>query len=710
MSLRILFMLTALFLLTSCTKTENNEIAFYVSPKGDDSHDGKSVKKAFATFEQARDAIRVLKQDGVLNSPVTVYVLGGTYILSEPFSLSTEDSGTRDYPVTYQAYQDEKPVISGGIEVHNWSEAEFNGIRVLVSDLSSLPDGSTPFEQLWINGQRAPQARTPNSGYLRIPFDESIITNMTEGLRGQMDELPYHADDEHNFDGIEDGVVVAFYKWLEFHLPIDRIDRENDNIIFAGKSMRRVETNEHYYLEGGRAMLDKPGEWYLDRQADKLYYYPLEGESDVVAVIPSLNNVLRITGDAAGGQWVEHVQFRGLTFSHTTWILPRDSGPAGLGQADIRDIEGAVRLRDARNCLFKECEVTAIGNYGIEISLGCSNNRVLRCDIHDLGAGGFLIGPKIRPRRNRGDDAQGESPVLENPWDATSDNEIADCRIHDGGHFYHCAVGIWIGQSPDNHIHHNEISDFLYSAISTGWTWGYHQALATGNIFEYNYIHHLGERQDGDGPVLSDLGGIYFLGDQTGTVVRHNVFHDIMASKYGGWALYTDQGSLNLLIENNLAYRCRHACFDQHFGKDNIIRNNIFAFGDASVVMLAKAEEHTGFILKNNILLSDGTPIYAGGYEYFVEMTGAFEADSNLVWSTAGKVIAAQNRFPSRLYEPDEPVMSWEEWLKLGRDQNSIIADPGFADPENGDFTLPDDSPAFKIGFKPFPLDQAGPR
>ena len=82
-----------------------------------------------------------------MNSPVTVYVLGGTYILSEPFSLSTEDSGTRDYPVTYQAYQDEKPVISGGIEVHNWSEAEFNGIQVLVSDLSSLPDGYTPFEQ-----------------------------------------------------------------------------------------------------------------------------------------------------------------------------------------------------------------------------------------------------------------------------------------------------------------------------------------------------------------------------------------------------------------------------------------------------------------------------------------------------------------------------------------------------------------------------------
>ena len=93
---------------------------------------------------------------------------------------------------------------------------------------------------------------------------------------------------------------------------------------------------------------------------------------------------------------------------------------------------------------------------------------------------------------------------------------------------------------------------------------------------------------NGDGAVLSDLGGIYTLGDQTGTVIRHNHFHDIWAGKYGGWAIYCDEGSRNILIENNLAHRCRHACFNQHYGKDNIVRNNIFAFADTSVVMMAK--------------------------------------------------------------------------------------------------------------------------
>jgi hypothetical protein len=210
--------------------------------------------------------------------------------------------------------------------------------------------------------------------------------------------------------------------------------------------------------------------------------------------------------------------------------------------------------------------------------------------------------------------------------------------------------------------------------------------------------------------VLSDLGGIYTLGNQTGTIIRNNIFHDMFAGKYGGWAIYCDEGSRNILIENNLAYRCRHACFNQHYGKDNVVRNNIFAFADTGPVMLARSEPHTSFILRNNIIVSDGTPIYAGGYAYNVEKLKPFDSDSNLVWSTAGKVLGAQNRMPSRIYEPDKPVVSWEEWLALGNDKHTIVADPGFADPENGDFRLPENSPALQIGFKPFPLDEAGPR
>ncbi|MBJ2175951.1 right-handed parallel beta-helix repeat-containing protein [Aureibaculum sp. A20] len=715
--LRIIFSVVTVFccvfLFLSCTDSVNeNEISFYVTLEGSDSQNGTRIKSSFATLEKARNTIRELKQKGKLNKPVTVYIKGGTYQLSEPFVLTSEDSGTEEFPITYRAYENEKPIISGGLEVSEWTKTELNGCNVLVSDLSKI-DGYAPFEQLWVNSHRAIQARTPNSGYLRFKFDESQIKSMTQGLKGPMDRLSYIANDEHNFDGIEEGVVVAFYKWLEYHLPFDQIDRENDEIIFSGKTMRRVETNEAYYLEGGKGMLDNPGEWYLDRQTKKLYYYPLENETEVIATIPSLINVLRMEGDARNNQYVKYIQFKELTFSHTSWVLPRDaSEPGSYGQADIR-MEGALQLKGAKNNLFEDCEITAIGNYGLEIGLGCSDIKVLSCDIHDLGAGGFLIGPKIRPKGKVKAEDLGKvalPPLLEDPADATSNIEIADTRIYDGGKYFHCAVGIWIGQSPDNHIHHNEIFNFYYSAISTGWTWGYGRALATGNLFEYNHIHHIGGYTNGDGSVLSDLGGIYTLGDQTGTIIRYNEFHDMFAGKYGGWAIYCDEGSRNILIENNLAYRCRHACFNQHYGKDNLVQNNIFAFADTAPIMLARAEPHTSYILRNNIILSDITPIYAGGYAYDVEKQKAIDSDSNLIWSTSGKVHGAQNRFSSRIYEPNERVLSWKEWTALGNDQNSIVADPGFKDPANGDFSLPDDSPALKIGFKPFPLGKTGPR
>ena len=693
-------------------------LRFFVSLEGNDAWSGtldrptsNGADGPFQSLEATRNAIRDLSQEQRRRQPIEICILPGTYICREPLILDVRDSGMKMAPVIYRSWTDKRTVISGGKDVLKWNKAKLNGLPVLVADLSRLSGGYTPFEQLWVNGHRAVQARTPNRGYLKIPSVPRVEEDPAKERRATTYDFSYASSDEHYFDGIQDGVAVIFNKWLEYHMPIDRVDRQQDRIVCSKQSGRALEIDDHYYLEGGRAMLDQPGEWYLDRQSDRLYYYPLPGENEVVATIPSLTSVLRIEGDAANGRWVEHVQFRGLTFSHTTWVLPRDSGPSGYGQADIQ-MDGAVRLQDARHCLFEACEITGVGNYGLEIATGCSQNRVLHCDVHDLGGGGLLVGPKIRPRSPKEGYEEGEAipPVLKHPSDATSDNEIADCRIFDGGRYFHCAVGIWIGQSPDNHVHHNEIYDFYYSGISCGWTWGYGPALATGNRFEYNHIHHIGQRRDGDGRVLSDMGGIYTLGEHTGTVIRHNVLHDVYAGKYGGWAIYFDEGTRNILAEDNLAYRCRHSCFDQHYGKDNIVRNNIFAFGDTSVVCLARAEEHTSFVLTNNILLSHGPPIYAGGYAYDVNMPSEFKADKNLVWSTNAKVLGAQNRFPSRVYEPNEPVLSWEQWQALGYDGHSIVADPGFKDPANGDFRLSEDTPTRQMGFQPFCLDEAGPR
>ena len=52
--------------------------------------------------------------------------------------------------------------------------------------------------------------------------------------------------------------------------------------------------------------------------------------------------------------------------------------------------------------------------------------------------------------------------------------------------------------------------------------------------------------------------------------------------------------------------------------------------------------------------------------------------------------------------------MTLEEWQATGQDEDSLIEDPGFVDPDNGDFRLPDDSPALRIGFEPFDTTDFG--
>jgi hypothetical protein len=51
---------------------------------------------------------------------------------------------------------------------------------------------------------------------------------------------------------------------------------------------------------------------------------------------------------------------------------------------------------------------------------------------------------------------------------------------------------------------------------------------------------------------------------------------------------------------------------------------------------------------------------------------------------------------------------SFAEWQKMGKDRNSIVADPLFIDPQNLDFRFRNTRVARKIGFTPFDYSKAG--
>jgi len=666
-------------------------ISFYVAPNGKDFWSGKIASPnkngtdgPFATLQRAFEAVAELKSQrgGVLDQPVVIYLREGIYFLSKPIIVTPEYSGTELGPVTVEAYQNEKPIISGGKKISGWKKAEVYGKQLWVTEIPEVKEGNWLFHQLWVNGKRAIRARHPNQGYLRVA-EVLGVSSKTPWHEGQTC-FRFFNNDLKAWPTVTDAEVVVMNRWVESHLPILSVDESRNIVSFSKRSVFQLEPDDLYYVENALEFLDEPGEWYLDQRNGLLYYMPRADEiiEQTEVIAPKLPQVMQLVGKPEEGHWVEHITFRGITFSHTEWYFPKDfkldwpsQDVGGFPQAAV-GVPGAIYGKGIRNITWNKCSIVHVGTYGIELARGCQNNAILRCDFSDLGAGGIKIG---------------ETQISERKEDQSFSNRVEDCYIHDGGLIFHSAVGIWIGQSYDNYIAHNEIADFYYTGISVGWTWGYGPSLASSNRIEWNNIHHIGKRSNGDGPILSDMGGIYTLGIQIGTKISNNLIHDISALRYGGWGIYLDEGSTGILVENNIVYNTTHGGFHQHYGKENIIRNNIFAYGRDCQLQASRSENHLRFRFENNIVLGNTEKWLIGSIDF------NFVFEKNVYWRKSGKPIKFGD-------------LSWDEWKRKGMDSNSLFTDPLFVDSESYDFRLKPDSPALKLGFHQIDLSKAGPR
>ncbi len=648
---------------------------FYIGPAGNDANPG-TAEKPFATIERARDAVRPLIAAG-LDHDVTVLLFGGTYELVRPFALGPEDSGSERYSISYRACPGERVIITGGRQIHGWTK----GPGAIWT--APLPEnGGTPwiFHELFVGGVWRQRVRLPETGYYRTVGD--IDTGQPAKVRVAASEV------NAAWAARGDVEMVVLETWMDMRSDIRAVTTLPPPT--SGTALAEVtlacnqppyghEKNARFWIENASGALTAPGQWYLDRAARTVSYRPLASEDPrtIRIVAPVLNDLVRIEGDFTAHRFVRNIRFTGLEFHCSDWSLPASGH---LDSQAAFDIPGGISLQGASHCLFERCVVHHIGGYGISFGEGCKDNGVVRCEFSSLGAGAVKIGePKIRHA----------------PEEIASGNSVSESVIHDIGIIYPGAVAIWIGQSSGNLISHNSIYDTNYTAISAGWTWGYRESAAFGNIIEYNLIHDIGRG------VLSDMGGIYTLGSQPGTLIRGNVIHDVTRHEYGGWGIYTDEGSSSILIRDNLVYRTQDSPVHQHYGKGNLFTNNIFALGGAGIVTHSRPDPVTGqFTMTGNILLADGTPLYLAGYATDAKKP-AFASDTNLLWNTKGAIIAIE--------EQGKPL-PLAQWQAMGLDAHSIVADPHFADPARGDFHLAPDSPAASIGFKPFEPSQAGPR
>ena len=309
-SIRHYYVIFAIFtlILYSCVIVKADEAAFYVSPDGNNSWAG-SVDKPFATIQRARDELRALKKGSGLTKPVTVYIRGGTYELSETLVFTLEDSGTETCPITYTAYKDEKPVISGSRKITGpWKD--YKG-EIKVCTIPSVKNGKWMFRQLFLDGERQIRARIPNDSFnIKGTF---YITGETEEDLGK-DAFRYQDQDFKKWKNLKDVEVVLIHSWNESRLLISELDEKEKIVTFTGPIGRRVRSGKRYYIDNVLEGLDQPGEWYLDRYTGELYYWPVERGKLSELRAPVLNELVRFEGDVENKNHVQYINIRGLTF------------------------------------------------------------------------------------------------------------------------------------------------------------------------------------------------------------------------------------------------------------------------------------------------------------------------------------------------------------------------------------------------------------
>jgi len=684
---------------------------FRIHPKGDDS----KPLGPWATPAGARDALRALRSSGKIDGKVRVEIAKGVYRIAEPLVFGPEDGHT-----TYAAAPGAGVVIDGGRELAGLRESTHNGLRAWTVRVPEAASGALNLRSLFVNGRRRPRARFPKFS----PDAEGVKNTLRIGeIRFPEKRGLFEGDhvfkpapgDVLDWPSLHDAEMVLLHYWVETRLPQPRFDPETGWVACARRSVFNLYESfnpklARYYIDNLFEALTEPGEWYVDRKNGLLTYLPLPGETlkNTRLVIPLVTRFLEIAGvafnrsgslveDPLGARLVEGLRFEGLAFRHSDWyqpgadFLPHDSAaqrglrdvPLGSAAQAAVHVPAAIHFRWCRNCGFSGNTVENTGFTAIEIGEGCRDIRVTRNTLENLGGGGIKIGG-----------AEIDGP----PADRTGHIHFTDNTVRHVGRVFHQSCGILLTRAFDCVLAHNEIAHTCYTGISVGWSWGYRETITRNLLIENNLIRDICEG------VLSDNGGIYLLGVQPGTVVRGNHICRVTAADYGGWGIYPDEGSSHIVFEHNWVHDTGGAAFSIHYGRELVVRHNVFARPGDGFVNVSRVENHICANLAHNVFLGPAPVSFAVGYAG--DVLNAIESDANIFAFEEGGVPP----LTSPDFRKDLPDRRpFAVWRKAGHDRLSRFCALRVAE-NTTSLVFPKNSPALAAGFKPYDWSVCGPR
>ena len=324
--------------------------------------------------------------------------------------------------------------------------------------------------------------------------------------------------------------------------------------------------NAPYHLVNALEFLDSPGEWYLDHKAGAVYYWPRDGEDLAAAevVAPRIETLARLKGSL--DRPVHDVQFRGLTFAHSTWMRPTLMGlvPIQAGQyfehpgyriqGGVPEAPGLdnlywsarppaeVYLAGVRRVRFERCVFRDTASAALDFHYGTREDLVAGCVFSGIGGNGIQLGKFSEDGLEA---HQAYKPA--DKRELCRDDRLANNVFHDCGSEDWGCTGIAAGFPSGLSIEHNDLEDLPYSGISVGWGWTPHPSAMRRNKIRFNRVHNYMRR-------LGDGGGIYLLSNQKPSEISSNYVFDLRRSPVGdaGCAIYLDEGSSGIQVRDNL--------------------------------------------------------------------------------------------------------------------------------------------------------------
>jgi len=622
-------------------------------------------------------AQEILRERGGME-PVTVWIKGGTY--EQPLEFTAADRSH----VTWRKVPGEEVVFTGSKAVAGWRPDTVNGVACWSAEIDCSKDGWY-FTSLYHPAKQISRPRYPAEGYLFVDSVEGAQALFTKEnapwgyTRGHTSFFAKEGD-LRQFRAMEDVTLRVLHKWKDEISNLVSFDETSRELVWQRFASMSVEKNDRYFLENVFEELKNPGQWYLDRESAMLYYIPFQEDDPETTVLYAGVNERLLTVDGA-----ENITFKGISFQNTAWTMPDGTawGVDGMEfpQAAV-DVNPAVLVTNSKGVNFDGCTFNNIGSTALKLGVNTQDSSVVNCEFTQIGANAVFI--------------EGEWVAKEDPRMNRNITVKNNLIAHYGRRFFN-AIGVLNIHAAYVEISHNEIFDGYYTGISSGWHWGYNEHPTDYVSIENNLIHTIGQGW------LSDMGGIYTLGPQPNSVIRGNLIYHVAADPlqggYGGWGIYLDEGTSQMTVEKNLVYDCGSQSFHQHYGKENVVRNNILAFSGEGQIRVSRMEEHTSVTFERNIIVSGRQIIYAE------DRKGKFADDGNLYFDYAdpGRI------FSGSANQKKTQRLGILKMRRMGYYQNALIADPLFKDAESFDFTLAVNSPAItELGFEMWDYGEAG--